>query len=192
MARALPNFFWSDHLTAATPRALVQIQLEKPNNIPAIHDLLLQSFPTDSEAFLVDRLRKNASPYLSLVAEQDHQLIGHLFFSPAHLPKHPSIKVMGLAPLAVEDEFQDLGIGTALVKAGLAMCRDQGIQAVVVLGHASYYPRFGFAPAVNFGMFCKYPVPSETFMVIELVKNALPKNPGMIHYHPEFDKMDDA
>jgi len=176
----------------STHGVLVQIQPEKPNHIPAIHELLLQTFPTDSEALLVNRLRKQANPILSLVAEQGDQLVGHLFFSPVYLQDHPNIKVMGLAPLAVEDEFQDRGIGSALVKAGLARCREQAIEAVVVLGHASYYPRFGFSPAVNFGIFCKYPVPSDTFMAIELVEGALHAASGMVHYHPEFDKMDES
>lgn len=169
----------------------MRIRLEKKDDIPAIHKLHSETFPTIAEADLVDRLREVAHPYLSLVAENGGEVIGHLFFSPVKLNELPQLKIMGLAPLAVQDQFQGNGIGSALVEAGLELCTAQKYDAVVVLGHASYYPRFGFKPAWEFGFHCKYPVPKEVFMARELVMGSLEGASGIANYHPAFDQTDD-
>lgn len=169
----------------------MRIRLEISSDIPAIHHLHLETFPTVAEAKLVDRLRQEADPFLSLVAETEGELIGHLLFTPVTLETSPQLKVMGLAPLAVHEDFQGEGIGSALVKKGLRLCKEKEIEAVVVLGHATYYPRFGFQPAADFGIHCPYPVPSEVFMARELVLGSLGDTEGLASYHPAFDHLDE-
>jgi putative acetyltransferase len=96
---------------------------------------------------------------------------------------------MGLAPMAVLPARQRQGIGSALVRDGLGRCRELGYEAVVVLGHPGYYPRFGFVPASRFGIGCEYDVPAEVFMALELVPGALRGKPGTIRYHPAFAEL---
>jgi putative acetyltransferase len=91
--------------------------------------------------------------------------------------------------MAVLPQYQNRGIGSQLVRDGLRKCRRLNCEAVVVLGHAEYYPRFGFVPASRKGLRCEYPVPDEAFMVTELVEGALEGVRGLVKYHPEFGKV---
>lgn len=93
---------------------------------------------------------------------------------------------MGLAPMAVAPEHQRKGIGSALVRAGLDECKQLGFGAVVVLGHADYYPRFGFLSSARFGIGCEYEVPEEVFMVVELQAGFLDGASGKVKYHAAF------
>lgn len=88
--------------------------------------------------------------------------------------------------MAVRPEHQRQGIGSTLVNAGLAACKDKGYKAAVVLGHPSYYPKFGFRPSVEFGIQSEYDVPNEAFMAIELQSNSLSEASGVISYHSAF------
>ncbi|MEX0724892.1 MAG: N-acetyltransferase, partial [Planctomycetaceae bacterium] len=81
---------------------------------------------------------------------------------------------------------QRQGIGTALVTAGLERCREAGYDAVVVLGHRGFYPRFGFVPASRFEIRSEYDVPDEVFMIAELRPHALDGASGVIRSHPAF------
>jgi putative acetyltransferase len=146
----------------------------------------LVAFETSTEADLVDALRKEASPIVSLVAEDGEAIIGHILFSPVTLTPHPELQIMGLAPMSVVSARQRHGIGSALVHEGLAQCRRLGFGAVIVLGHAEYYPRFGFTPASQFGLSCEYDVPDEVFMGLELDKDILRGRSGRIRYHAAF------
>ena len=88
--------------------------------------------------------------------------------------------------MAVVPWHQRQGIGTALVRTGLEECKKLGFGAVVVLGHADYYPRFGFTLSTRFGIGCEYDVPEDVFMAIELQPGALQDASGKIKYHPAF------
>jgi putative acetyltransferase len=81
------------------------------------------------------------------------------------------------------------GIGSALVKVGLAHCKELGAVAVVVLGHPEFYPKFGFSPAERFGLKCEYDVPAEAFMAIELHARALRGASGTVKYHAVFSQL---
>jgi putative acetyltransferase len=144
------------------------------------------AFETPLEANLVDALRQQAQPLISLVAEDDGAIVGHILFSPVSLAGYGDVKIMGLGPMAVAPDHQREGIGSALVCAGLDRCKQLGFGAVVVLGHPEYYPRFGFLPSSRFGIGCEYEVPEEVFMVMELQLDYLRGRAGTIRYHAGF------
>jgi len=163
------------------------IRAEQPEDIPAIRAVNLAAFPTPFEANLVDRLRQMVQPTISHVAVMDDEIVGHIFFSPVHVSERDDLKVMGLAPMAVLPVYQRQGIGSALIHAGLTVCQALGYGAVVVLGHPSYYPRFGFVPTDGTGLRCVYDVPVEAFMMLELQPSYLQNVQGIVTYHPAFD-----
>jgi putative acetyltransferase len=88
--------------------------------------------------------------------------------------------------MAVTPARQRAGIGSALIRAGLEACRGLAVDAVVVLGHPGYYPRFGFTPGVRRGLGCEYDVPADAFMVLSLRANALRGAAGTVRYHAAF------
>ena len=165
------------------------IRAEQKNDQDAVHSVNAAAFETPSEADLVDALREQAQPVVSLIAEDDGVVVGHIMFSPVALTGSPEFKVMGLAPMAVIPQHQRQGIGSALVQAGLERCRELGFRAVVVLGHPDFYPRFGFLPSSRFGINCEYDVPEEVFMVIELQPDALHAKSGTAKYHAAFSEL---
>lgn len=166
---------------------MVLVRAEIPGDIPAIQRINDLAFAQPNEALLVDALRRAAGTYLSLVAEQGGQVVGHLLFTKVRVESDAgSWDALGLAPMAVLPERQRQGIGSQLVRSGLDACVRHGYTVVVVLGHPSYYPRFGFVPAVTKGLRCEYPVPDEAFMVAELAPGALDGRTGLVKYRPEF------
>ena len=164
----------------------MQVRLEGAADIAGVRAVNVAAFPTAAEADLVDRLRAQAESFISLVADAAGEVVGHIAFSPATLLANPGLPVMGLAPMAVTPERQRQGVGSALVRAGLEECARRKSAAVIVLGHADYYPRFGFLPASTFGIRCEYDVPDEVFMVRELQPGALTGVSGIARYHPAF------
>jgi putative acetyltransferase len=162
------------------------IRPESPDDVLAIRDVHLKAFETGLEATLVDALREQAEPIVSLVADGGNLVVGHILFSPVTLSSQPGLPIMGLAPMAVIPARQRQGIGSDLVRAGIDVCRDAGCVAVVVLGHAEYYPRFGFMPASRFGLTSEYDVPDDVFMAMELSAGVLRGNAGTIRYHRAF------
>jgi len=165
----------------------MNVRFEQPGDIEKIRELNLQAFETDTEANLVDTLRNADVELISLVAEEDGEVIGHILFSPVTLGG--DLRIMGLAPMAVMLNWQGKGVGTKLVNAGLQACEKAGYEAVIVLGHADYYPRFGFAPSLYFGIESEYDVPPEVFMVKELREGALKGAAGTVRYHQAFNEI---
>ena len=162
------------------------IRGEQKSDFSFVYAVNAVAFETPAEAKLVETLRAEAAPLVSLVAEKAGAIVGHILFSPVHISGCPDLKIMGLAPMAVAPEHQRRGIGSALVRAGLEECRRLGFGAVVVLGHPGYYPRFGFLPSARFGIRCEYDVPEDVFMVTELVCGYLRGISGQIQYHATF------
>ncbi|HEX5705365.1 MAG TPA: N-acetyltransferase [Pyrinomonadaceae bacterium] len=165
------------------------IRAEEQRDRAAVHALNVAAFETSAEANLVDALRDRAQPLVSLVADSHGEIVGHIMFSPVSLSGHPALRIMGLAPMAVAPEHQRQGVGSALVRAGLDQCKLLGFGGVVVLGHSTYYPRFGFAPAARFGIGCEYDVPEEVFMIVELKAGYLNGASGQIKYHAAFSDL---
>jgi putative acetyltransferase len=144
------------------------------------------AFETPAEADLVEALHKKRVSLVSLVAETDGGVVGHILFSPVSLNEYAHLNVMGLGPMAVVPDYQRKGVGSALVRQGLSNCKDLGCCAVVVVGYPEYYPRFGFAPARRYALRCEYDVPEDVFMVAELEPGALNGASGVVRYDDAF------
>jgi putative acetyltransferase len=164
----------------------MQIGREHPGDVDAVRRVHLAAFDTALEADLVDALREQAQPLVSLVAGDATGIVGHILFSPVTLAIDPAVPLMGLAPMAVLPGLQRRGIGSALVRAGLEACAGLGAAGVVVLGHPAFYPRFGFAPASRFGLTSEYDVPDDVFLALALRPGALAGRSGRVRYHPAF------
>ena len=169
---------------------MILIRPETPEDFEAIRRLNELAFGRSNEADLVDALREDATPLISLVAVVDDQIAGHILFSPVTVESEDgSFEAMGLAPMAVLPSHQNQGIGSRLVREGLGECRRLGQDIVVVLGHKNYYPRFGFEPARSKGLRSEYDVSDDAFMVAELSEGALGERCGLVKYHPAFGKV---
>ena len=164
-----------------------QIRLELPDDEVAVRETNEQAFGTSTEATIVDRLRGSPDS-ISLVAAIADRVVGHILFTPISIEPAASIRVAGLAPMAVRPENQRTGIGSQLVRAGLEQCRQRGYSAVVVVGHPEFYPRFGFVQAWTRGLKCEFPVRDEVFMALELNTGALADVRGLVRYRPEFSE----
>ncbi|HKJ54311.1 MAG TPA: N-acetyltransferase [Gammaproteobacteria bacterium] len=168
---------------------MIGIRAHTADDDSAVWQVNKTAFPTPAEAGLVERLRAEAEPVISLVAEDDSGLVGHILFSPVCLAADSGFPAMGLAPMAVLPDRQRRDIGGAMLRAGLDACRGLGCKAVFVLGHPDYYPRFGFVAASRYGIESRFEVPDEAFMVLELEPGALEGLAGKMHYHPAFDAL---
>lgn len=148
-----------------------------------------QAFGQAPEAALVDTLRENCANILSLVAVQNDQVIGHIYFSPVKISGDKIIEGMGLGPMAVLPEFQRRGIGSQLVQAGIEILKRRGYTFIIVLGHPEYYPRFGFKRASHSGIRSQWEgVPDEAFMIRILNEEAMIGVYGIARYRNEFDE----
>ena len=158
----------------------------------AVARLVTAAFGQPDEAQLIEQIRD--SPYavagLELVAEVDGHIAGHILFSRVQVRDAGSgaeTPALALAPMAVDPPSQRRGIGSALVRAGLEKADSQGEGAVIVLGHPSYYPRFGFEPAGPSGIEPPWPdIPGDAFMLRRLTAFD-PRCRGVVVYAPPFD-----
>lgn len=163
------------------------VRAEREGDADAIRRVVTAAFGGPAEADLIDALRASSAwiPALSLVAIDDDAVVGHMLLTRASIA---GVVALGLAPVAVEPSRQRSGIGQALVREGLEIARRMGERAVVVIGHPSYYPRFGFAPAAPRGItsaFAEGPH-ADSLMVLELAAGALAGISGAVEYAPPF------
>ena len=168
------------------------IRDERSADAAAIRAVLEAAFPQSVEADLVDKLRLACAERVSLVAVEDDRVVGHILFTPATIerPAGP-LAGYGLAPMAVLPEFQNRGIGSALVRAGIERLRRSRCPFVIVLGHPEYYPRFGFVRASTHGVRCQWDgVPDDAFMVLILEASIASQVAGLAKYRREFDEAD--
>jgi putative acetyltransferase len=165
----------------------IRIRPENPTNTHeylVIRGVIEAAFGGSEEADLVDKLRGDQA-LISLVAECERGIVGHILFSRMWI-KTPSklVPAVALAPVAVLPEHQRKGIGQRLIVQGLELLNKLGEQIVVVVGHSDYYPRFGFSSAKATPL--DSPFPREAFMALELVEGALEGIHGTVIYPPAF------
>jgi putative acetyltransferase len=155
-----------------------------PSDLPAIRAIVRHAFGQADEADLVERLRADGDVLAELVAGDDTALQGHILYSRLAIERGgAALQAAALAPVAVLPAFQRAGIGAALIEAGNARCAALGLDAIVVLGHADYYPKFGFSAAAAESL--QAPFSGPHFMALELVPGAL-KAGGRVRYAKAF------
>ena len=165
----------------------IKIRPALPSDKAAIVGVHRQAFADRSnEADLFELLIDAEKDAVSLVAVLDASIVGHVLFSPVTLdPEVVDLRIVGLAPLAVLPGQQGRGVGSRLIREGIAACSDAGFDAVVVLGDPGYYSRFGFERASGFGLRNEYGVDDE-FMVLPTDAKALSGRRGLVRYALEF------
>jgi putative acetyltransferase len=162
------------------------IRPEGPADDAVIRGVIEAAFPSPAEARLVELLRAAGHLLISLVAEEDGIIVGHIAFSPVRVDDAAAEETgVGLAPLAVLPEHQRRGIGSQLVRDGLAACERAGYGFVVVLGAPALYRRYGFDRADRRGLGNEYGA-DEEFMALELREGAIPEAGGIVRFGPEF------
>ncbi len=174
-----------------------RIRAERPGDEPAIRAVVAAAFAdaehrapsvepdgAPGEATLVTWLRADPGwiPELSLVAERDGEIVGHIVCTRGHVGDRPAL---GLGPLGVLPAYQRHGIGTALMRAVLDAARDAGESLVALLGDPAYYGRFGFRPAATLGVAAPDPVWGDYFQALALADH--PRGP--FHYAAPFDRL---
>lgn len=152
----------------------------------AIRRVNEDAFGCADEADLVEALRADGDVLVDLVACDGGDVVGHILFSRLSIEggDGTAVPAAALAPMSVLPAHQRSGIGSALVRGGLAFCAETGIQAAVVLGHPQYYPRFGFSAAQAERL--RAPFSGEAFMALELSPGALDIEEAMVRYAAAF------
>ena len=161
------------------------IRPEIPDDGPAIAALNREAFGGDEEADLIGRLQADGLAAVSLVAVEQGTIVGHILFSDLVVEiDGRKVRAVALAPMCVRKDRQRRGVGTALVRQGLDAVRAAGYQAVIVLGHPGFYPRFGFSPGLAEKL--ASPFAGSAFMALELAPGALAGTSGKVIYPAAF------
>ncbi len=169
---------------------LYNVREEQEKDILAIKKVNDLAFGQENEARLIEAIRKSEYfvPELSLVAETDkHEVIGNILFSGITIETEIGpVRSLALAPLAVTPKYQNQGVGSSLVREGLRRSKELGFTSVIVLGHAEYYPKFGFTTASDKDIKPPFKVRDEAFMIYELRPGALNYVQGTVNYPEAF------
>jgi putative acetyltransferase len=166
---------------------LIEIRDEQTGDEAAIREVHRRAFGGDEECRIVDALRASGGALVSLVATVNGRVVGHILYSPAWVGADALGAALG--PMAVVPEHQRQGIGTTLVEVGIKRLRTAGCPFIAVVGHADYYPRFGFRPAAAHGITCEWDVPADVFMILMLDPVRMAGISGLTRYRPEFSSV---
>ncbi|MCY4465447.1 MAG: N-acetyltransferase [Chloroflexi bacterium] len=179
-----------DDSRLAATKPNLRIRLEEPGDIPQLHALVEAAFGRAGEADLLDRLRDEGALLLSHVALLDDELVGQAAYSLVNVDDGAQVNHFpALGPIAVSPARQRQGIGSALVWAGMAAMRAAGHGLLFLVGHRTYYPRFGFVPALPLGFGSDYVQPGgahEHFMVAALDDETVGSARGHVRFHSAF------
>lgn len=168
----------------------IEIRKELLQDYEAVYTIHELAFKQANEAKLVNSLRESDAfiPELSLVAMTDQIISGHILFTKIRIRGGSAIhESLALAPVSVHPDHQHKGVGSALIRAGLQKALELGYDSVIVLGHAHYYPKFGFVPAEKWQIKAPFEVPSDVFMALELKTGGLSGVSGTVEYAKEFE-----
>lgn len=168
---------------------MIDIRLERPEDVTGAREVIRRAFNSEGEVGLVDLLRGDGMAIASVVAVIDGAVAGHALFSRLELQaRGVAIPAAALAPVAVLPGLQRRGIGTRLIEFGLQHCLEAGVAAVLVLGDPAYYERFGFSVAAAAGIESPYAGPH--FMGLELFPGCLADRPASVTYPVAFSLVD--
>ncbi len=170
------------------------IRQETPDDFSSVERLITRAFADEihsdhTEARLVARLRTTPDfiPELSLIAEIDRKITGHILLSRILIRNENQVfESLAMAPVSVDPAFQKQGIGSSLIRKSHIIANEMGFDSVVLLGHADYYPRFGYEKASSYGIRLPFEIPDENGMVIALTPGALDGVNGMVEYPEAF------
>ena len=159
----------------------IHIVHEHPGHEASVRRVTANAFGRDAEARLVDDLRLSRDLAISLVAEEEGKICGHVALSSLKAPPH----ALALAPVSVSRARQRQGIGSALIRRAIQCARDSGYEIIFVLGDPAYYKRFGFETkeAAPF----RAPFSGPYFMALNLV--GLPMAPANVIYPHAFEAL---
>ena len=172
----------------------INIRQETPSDYGVVSQIIEAAFRDDphgdhTEHHLVERLRKSDEfiPELSLVAEVDGEIVGHILLTKIKIKnKQATFHSLALAPVSVKPSFQKKGIGAELIRAAHRKAKELGHQSIVLVGHENYYPKFGYELTSKYGIELPFEAPDENCMVIELEDGALQGVSGMVEYSQVF------
>jgi predicted N-acetyltransferase YhbS len=172
----------------------VTIRQEKPEDYHSVAMLIENAFRTEhfsdhQEQFLVDRLRKSTEfiPELSMVAEINNDVVGHILLTKININSDSiSYESLALAPVSVTPIHQKKGIGGALINAAHTKAKELGFTSVVLLGHDTYYPKFGYELTSKYGIKFPFDIPDKYCMVKALTKDGLKGVSGLVEYPEAF------
>jgi putative acetyltransferase len=165
---------------------LLHVRDEQVGDEQAIHHVHACAFRRELEARLVDLIRTAGKAAIALVGCENERVIGHILFSPITIANAPTgFRGLALGPIGVLPEHQRKGIGSTLIRDGLTRCEGEGYDLVVLLGHVTYYPRFGYKRAKVFGLDNEYGA-EDAFMVRELKSGILMQVSGLVKFASEF------
>lgn len=163
------------------------IRAEAEADYRAIAEVTAAAFGQEDEARLVEAIRASEEfvPELTLVAEDGGRILGHVMFSYSAL-EGSDTRLLQLSPLSVAPDRQSEGIGSALTHEALRLADERGEPLVLVLGHPTYYPRFGFRPAATLGLRAPNPEwDGDAFMAVPLTAYD-PSLRGRVTFAPPF------
>lgn len=168
----------------------IKIRQEQEKDWDSVYRVVKAAFEAaehadGDEQDLVNRLRRSDAfiPELSLVAEWKGGIIGHVLFTKIKIGNHESL---ALAPVAVLPVYQGQGVGKKLIEAGHRRAKELGFCSIIVVGHPTYYPRFGYTPASKWNISAQFAVPDDCFMALELTKDGLKGVSGRVEHAREF------
>ncbi|MFZ1623222.1 MAG: N-acetyltransferase [Gammaproteobacteria bacterium] len=162
----------------------VTIRNETGVDVSAISEVTIAAFNTleisnHTEQFIIEALRAGNALTVSLVAEMDGRVIGHIAFSPVTI-SDGTPDWYGLGPVSVSPEYQRQGIGKALIREGLAQLREMHARGCCLVGYPEYYKKFGFD---NVPELIHEGVPPEVFLAMSFDGN-IPQ--GTVTFHEGF------
>jgi putative acetyltransferase len=165
---------------------MTHVVLERPEQRAQVLALNRLAFAGEEEARIIEALTRDDLVVLSLVVTEDEKVTGHILFSrlEVEVDGRP-VKAVALAPMAVLPDHQNKGIGSTLIRRGLDLVAARGFEAVLVVGHTAFYPRFGFSPDAVRHIACPFQG-HEAFMGLELKPGALAGESGACRYPAAF------
>jgi len=164
----------------------MNIRESTPSDHATVDALVEAAFKQPAEARLVNALRASGDAVTDLVAETDNRITGHILLSKLRAPDN----CVALAPVSVAPDYQNQGIGSALIRDAIDRAKQSGWTAIFLLGDPAYYTRFGF----NVGKAATFETeyPAEYFMALELEAGALSKLSRKVEFPTPFAKLGDG